>query len=198
MHPSPKTLLAALATTVAASLLTGLGTAPASAAAAPASAAPAPAPCQRTLATYPVLHRGDHRPAVRTLQCLLNDDGYGPLTVDGRYGKKTRAAILEVESTFEGVPAKPFRIGRGMWTLLIARTLPDATLHLGDQGHEVVVLQRALRAGGGTLAVDGDFGPQTRAAVQAFQRHNHLRASGRVNPNTRFMLHQGAITRGRI
>ncbi len=177
---------------LAAGLVIGLGTGP-------ATAAPAAAPsCHRTLAKYPVLHRGDHRPAVKTLQCLLNDDGYGPLTVDGRYGKKTRAAVLDLESTFEGTPAKPFRIGQGMWTLLIARTLPDELLKVGDQGHAVVLLQRALRAGGGTLAVDGDFGPQTKAAVRAFQRHNSVRATGRVNAKTRFFLNQGAITRGRV
>ena len=168
----------------------------------PAQAAP-PAPvqqqqaatCHRTLASYPVLHKGDRRPAVKTLQCLLNDDGYGPLTVDGWYGPQTRAAIRDLESTFEGTPTRPYRIGGGMWTLMISRTMPDRTLHVGDHGHAVVLLQRALRAGGGTLTVDGDFGPETRAAVEAFQRHNGLRATGRVNDGTRFYLHQGAVTR---
>jgi len=171
--------------------------------AAPSQAAPAAASstsggCHRTLAAYPVLHSGAHRPAVRTLQCLLNDDGYGPLTVDGKYGPQTRGAIRELEKGFEGTPPHPYRIGHGMWTLIISRTLPDRTLHLGSQGHAVVTLQRALRAGGGQLAVDGDFGPQTKAAVRAFQRHNHLKATGRVNANTRFMLKMGAVTSGTI
>jgi peptidoglycan hydrolase-like protein with peptidoglycan-binding domain len=156
--------------------------------------------CHRTLATYPVLRSGERRAAVRTLQCLLNDDDYGPLTVDGWYGPQTRSAIREVQKTFEGPtpPEHRYRIGRGMWTLLIARTLPNRTLKLGDDGRAVVVLQRALRAGGGSLMVDGDFGPQTRDAVRAFQRNNGLRATGRVNERTRFYLHGGAITSGNL
>lgn len=170
---------------------------------APAGAAPsqhqrAATGCHRTLSSYPVLHAGDRGRAVRTLQCLLNDDGYGPVTVDGWYGPETKAAILDVESTFEGVPPHPFRIGGGMWTLLIARTMPDRLLEVGDSGHAVVLLQRALRAGKGLVAVDGDFGPQTRAAVKAFQRHNGVRATGRVNDQTRFFLTMGAVTRGGI
>lgn len=189
MRPSRTTLIAGLG------LSLGLALAPAAGASA---AAAAPATCERTLASYPVLHRGDVKPAVSTLQCFLNDDGYGPLVVNGRYGKKTQAAILDVESSFEAAPPQPFRIGRGMWTLIIARTLPDRLLQVGDQGHAVTTLQRALRAGGGSLVVDGDFGPQTRAAVRAFQRHNGTRATGRVNATTRFLLKQGAITSGRL
>lgn len=167
-------------------------------AAQPVQTRTAAATCHRTLASYPVLHAGDRGRAVRTLQCLLNDDGYGPVTVDGWYGPETKAAILDVESSFEGVPAHPFRIGGGMWTLLIARTMPNHRLAVGDSGHAVVLLQRALRAGKGTLAVDGDFGPQTEAAVKAFQHHNGVARTGVVNARTRFFLKMGAVTRGRI
>ena len=38
------------------------------------------------------------------------------------------------------------------------------------------VLQKAL----GLKLVDGDFGPQTRAAVVAFQKRHHLTANGVV------------------
>ncbi|MFN8194227.1 MAG: peptidoglycan-binding protein [Nocardioidaceae bacterium] len=189
-----------LASTLAAA---GLGLAlvsgtTAHAAAAPDAARQATGGCHRTLASYPVLHAGDRGKAVRTLQCLLNDDGFGPVTVDGIYGEETKAAILDLESGFEGTPEHPFRIGGGMWTLMIAARMPDRLLEQGDSGHAVVLLQRALRAGRGELAVDGDFGPQTKAAVKAFQRHNGVKATGKVNARTRFWLKMGAVTRGRI
>ncbi len=96
------------------------------------------------------------------------------------------------------MPPQPFRIGGGMWTLLIARTMPNRRLEVGDSGHAVVLLQRALRAGRGQLAVDGDFGPQTQAAVKAFQRHNGIARTGVITAKTRFFLTMGGVTRGRI
>jgi Putative peptidoglycan binding domain len=49
-------------------------------------------------------------------------------------------------------------------------------LAIGSRGRPVAVLQNRL----GALAVDGLFGPRTRARVIAFQRSRHLRANGIV------------------
>ena len=149
--------------------------------------------CERTLPVYPVLRPGARRPAVRTLQCVLNDDGFGPVVVDGVYGPRTRAAVRRVEAGFEGPPLHPGRVDHGYWVLLLSHTLPDRAFRLGDAGHGVRTLQRALRAAGAQLAVDASFGPQTRAAVRAFQRANHLRPTGVVDAGTRFLLHMGAV-----
>lgn len=132
--------------------------------------AAAAASCRRTLPAYPVLEPGDQGPAVRTLQCTLNDLGVGPVRVDGDYGPQTEAAVAEVEATFEGPAPHPGRIDAGMWVLLFGRQLPRRLPHLGDQGREVRILQRALRAAGYTLAVDGDYGQQTRRVVRAYVR----------------------------
>ena len=74
---------------------------------------------------------------------------------------------------FHGAPAGP---------------LPDPMLSLGDRGPEVIALQRRLNELGAGLAVDGIFGPDTRAAVMAFQAGQGLAVDGIVGPNTREAL----------
>ena len=148
--------------------------------------------CERTLPAYPVLEPGAKAPAVRSLQCFLNDADYGPVAVDGVYGAQTRAAVTKVEATFEGPPPKPGRIDAGMWVLLIARTLGDGTLEVGSKGADVVTLQRALRAAGGTITVDGDFGSETKKVVKRFQQANRIGDDGVVGDETLFLLKMGA------
>jgi peptidoglycan hydrolase-like protein with peptidoglycan-binding domain len=59
---------------------------------------------------------------------------------------------------------------------------------LVEQGHSsehpVRTLQQLLRARGQTLQVDGSFGPQTDAAVRAFQQSKNLAVDGIVGPKT--------------
>ena len=72
--------------------------------------------------------------------------------------------------------------------------LPDRKLRSGDAGNDVKELQTYLLRGGylpkGNLtknippAIDGDFGPRTKKAVQNFQRKNKLAADGIVGPAT--------------
>ena len=155
-----------------------------------AHASPA-AQCRRTLPHYPVLSPGDRRPAVRTLQCAINDLGLGPVAVDGYYGLQTKRALSTIVRNFEGDPPHPYRITRGFWTLLYGVQLPDRTLTEGDSGHAVTVLQRALRAGGYQVTVDGDFGPETKRVVTAFQEDHGTTATGEVDEGTRFLLATG-------
>jgi peptidoglycan hydrolase-like protein with peptidoglycan-binding domain len=162
----------------------------------PASATAPPADgCHRTLASYPILHSGDRGPAVRTLQCALNDQRRGPaVAVDGWYGPQTRRAVHRITQGFEGSgEPRPYRINNGFWTLLYGRQLPSRVQQVGDHGHAVRVLQRALRAAGGDIVVDGQFGPQTRSVVRAFQREHDQRPTGRCGRDVVFMLGQGAV-----
>ncbi len=150
--------------------------------------------CARTLASYPILRPGDRRAAVRTLQCSLNDVGVGPVVVDGFYGPQTKAAVKEITDNFEGPGPHSYRINNGFWVLLFGRQLPDSKLAIGAHGPAVKVLQRALRAAGGTLAVDGNFGTQTERVVKAYQREHRVRpANGVVNDDTRFFLGMGGV-----
>lgn len=57
--------------------------------------------------------------------------------------------------------------------------LGDRTLGEGDTGSDVEALQRLLG-----LEVDGDFGPNTKAAVVQFQRRRQLTVDGLVGPET--------------
>lgn len=57
-------------------------------------------------------------------------------------------------------------------------------LRLGSDGDDVVGLQTILKLLGLLAVVDGDFGPRTKAAVEAFQRDNKLGIDGVVGPRT--------------
>jgi peptidoglycan hydrolase-like protein with peptidoglycan-binding domain len=147
--------------------------------------------CRRTLPSYPELEYGDRRPAVRTLQCAINDLGLGPVVVDGYYGPETKAALRPVVGSFEGQPPHPYRITKTFWTMLYGAQLPDHELREGDHGPAVRTLQLALRAWGLEIVVDGDFGPRTREAVETFQKAHAMVPIGRVNYATRYMLGGG-------
>ena len=160
-----------------------------------AIAAPAPAEaqatCKRTLPAYPEIEPGTTSDAVRTLQCVLNDTQFGPVTVDGFYGPETKAAIKELTDGFECCIKNRFLVRTWYWTILFSQSHRLRGLELGDSGIRVKTLQRALRADGETLAVDGDFGVQTRSQVRRFQGKCDIRLTGRVNGKTAFFLSQG-------
>ena len=54
----------------------------------------------------------------------------------------------------------------------------------GHRDHPVRTLQHLLRARGQAVGVDGVFGPETEAAVRAFQTGKGLSADGIVGPQT--------------
>ena len=61
-----------------------------------------------------------------------------------------------------------------------------ATIYkLGSKGEEVKTIQRALRAAGYQVSIDGDYGQKTMAAVKAFQQSRKLvPVDGIVGPAT--------------
>jgi peptidoglycan hydrolase-like protein with peptidoglycan-binding domain len=61
---------------------------------------------------------------------------------------------------------------------------PWPQVRRNDKAHPVPTLQYLLRARGRAVAVDGDFGPRTDAAVRAFQHDRHLTVDGIVGPQT--------------
>ena len=67
-------------------------------------------------------------------------------------------------------------------------TPPDATLSYGDEGEDVRIMQMSLIALGynlGSYGADGDFGPDTRAALIAFQENVRISPTGIYDSETR-------------
>jgi peptidoglycan hydrolase-like protein with peptidoglycan-binding domain len=155
----------------------------------------------------PMLRQGDRGTNVSTLQTLLNSHGAG-LRVDGDFGPKTRAAVVNFQAAnglaVDGV-AGPQTAGalRGAGNQAQpaapapAQAAPTAALsgspplRLGSKGSQVSVLQGLLNQTGAGLRVDGDFGPRTDAAVRAYQRANGLVVDGVVGPQTAGRLNAG-------
>jgi len=61
---------------------------------------------------------------------------------------------------------------------------PWPLVRLGDTAHPVSTLQYLLGARSHPVEVDGDFGPETDAAVRAFQDEEDLDVDGIVGPLT--------------
>lgn len=68
-----------------------------------------------------------------------------------------------------------------------------SSVQIGSSGFRVVQVQYALRANSYTIAVDGQFGPQTQKAVIHWQRANGLLADGIVGPKTSASLRLDVI-----
>lgn len=103
----------------------------------------------------PSLHRAMRLNLRDVVEQLYNGGGFG-----GAYAQKRRAAVAVFSET--DAPATP------------------RALRLGDRGPDVAAVQAALG-----VRPDGDFGPQTDAAVRLFQGDMDLVVDGIVGKMTR-------------
>jgi peptidoglycan hydrolase-like protein with peptidoglycan-binding domain len=78
---------------------------------------------------------------------------------------------------------------------LAAQHLGDRTLHHGDRGQDVRVLQDFLTRAGFPTPIEGVFGPTTLRNVKRFQRAHDLAADGIVGPGTNRALRTVAARR---
>ena len=94
---------------------------------------------------------------------------------DSRIGKwKYWGVLAETDLSAKAEPEPPAQTD-----------LPvDALLRRGDRGNDVKALQRALRAIGYDLEIDGIFGRITMECVKSFQGANGLDRDGVVGPLT--------------
>jgi peptidoglycan hydrolase-like protein with peptidoglycan-binding domain len=136
---------------------------------------------------------------VTDIQRELVRRGYYDGTVDGLYGPKTDAAIRDFEQAAgikaSGVPSEavlktithsPIR-ARG------AATTNDAVAKLLAPSSKLMAVQRALTEFGyGQIAPTGVFDPDTKAAIERFERERNLPVTGQ--PSDRVARELSAVT----
>lgn len=102
--------------------------------------------------------------------------------IDGAYGPHTQAAVEAFQQsqglTVDGIT------GPLTWQALPAD--PDTPeLSFGSSGTEVSAMQQVLQNTGLYAGpIDGDFGPNTQAAVQSYQTQRAITADGIVGDQT--------------
>jgi hypothetical protein len=128
----------------------------------PGKPAPSPAPA------WPTQHLGSSGYWTSVAQRAVMLAGCDPHGVDGKFGQSTLTAVEAAQKAL-GAHADG-QVGPETWGKLKARTL---------------VVQRALAADGhGAGGTDSEAGPNTAAAVVAFQSAKHLLADGIVGQHT--------------
>lgn len=159
----------------------------------------------------PVTDEGAVVPRVQLVQYFLNVlsayyDSILALDIDGILGSRTRAAIIEFQKTV-GIPATGI-LDQETWETMynrvlgILRELPPTAIALpaliypnivyleGSEGPGVFVIQELLAFISTVVPeippvqIDGIFGPETKAAVTAFQRLYGIEENGIVEENT--------------
>jgi peptidoglycan hydrolase-like protein with peptidoglycan-binding domain len=146
----------------------------------------------------PTIAPGATGDVVRRAQRGLRRTPDPALAVDGIFGPLTEAAVVEFQQgaglTADGI------VGPLTWN-----ALPDGgpmpTLQDGSTGDVVSALQSVLASGAPGQwnttpgAIDGDFGPHTRASVEAFQTWGGVGADGIVGDHTwSVSLHAASAT----
>lgn len=140
-----------------------------------------------------ILKESSRGPEVIDLQYILKflggDQEFDPGAVDGVFGAKTKAAVIKFQRSEElsddGI------VGEKTWEALRPESdwpkKPGEFLKEGEKGEVVKQLQNALKSSSFyTGAVDGVFGPITKAAVIKIQKYGELVSNtvGVVGPLT--------------
>ena len=120
-----------------------------------------------SLPRYPSLKQGSTGAAVETLQCLLRERGR-TVEVTGTLDATTRSA-LDAYRRSKGWTANGL-VTRGVWTALLSEGPAPAVLKQGSNGGAVWRLQRALRAAGYDVPVDGVYGIRTAVVAKEYRR----------------------------
>jgi peptidoglycan hydrolase-like protein with peptidoglycan-binding domain len=146
----------------------------------------------------PTISPGATGNAVRRLQRALRRTPNLDLVVDGVFGSKTEKAVKDFQQgaglTADGT------VGASTWAAL-PNGGPMPTLRVGASGDVVKSLQQVLTNGApgawntGPGAVDGSFGPNTKASVEAFQAWGGVPADGVIGDRTwSVSLHAASAT----
>ena len=148
--------------------------------------------------SQPTISLGATGDAVRWLQRALRRTPNLGLVVDGIFGPALNTAVKEFQQgaslVIDGI------VGPLTWAAL-PNGAPMPTLREGSTGAVVRSLQQVLSNGASgqwntsSGAIDGDFGPNTRASVQAFQTWGGVTSDGIVGDQTwAVSLHAASAT----
>jgi peptidoglycan hydrolase-like protein with peptidoglycan-binding domain len=149
---------------------------------------------------HSTIHLGSTGPDVELAQTRLNERGYGPLKVDGRFGSLTDKAVRAYQTDrTKGPPPGPYALN---WPLVVDGWVGPETwgrldpplIKEGSPYHRHVYLLQALLVKSGVVGanpgpIDGMFGPHTETAVEAFQKWAGIKVDGEVGPVTWAKLH---------
>lgn len=153
-----------------------------------------PRDAKHLLATTSTLRRGDRGVEVEELQEFLSTFGYPLGEVDGRFGRKTAAALEDFQAdrglVVDGIAGTATRAEIAEILELARHRGPLApgspTLTRGMRGWDVRRLKHLLAgAGFDPGEINGRFNVATKRAVRKFQRAHDLKIDGIVGPQTR-------------
>ena len=119
-----------------------------------------------TISPWPLVQTGAQGHPIRTLQLLLRAHGHN-VTVDGVFGPATETAVKSFQSSKSLAPVGI--VSPQTWIALIIQ------IRQGNRGDAVRGLQEEFQFRNESgdpnkgVQVDGNFGPQTDAAVRGFQ-----------------------------
>ena len=144
---------------------------------------------RREFGSYSALRIGARGDLVAALQCFLHQQRFGPVSVDGRFGVQTAAAVRRFQRS-HGLPVTGAVNRRGWMVLVAGGTTP--LVKYGAANDAVRRVQRALNAASGAqLAVTGVFEGRTRAAVKRYQEAVRMPRSGVVTGSLWVLLQRG-------
>lgn len=143
-----------------------------------------------------VLRSGSSGPDTALVQTWLNGvrgdwPGIPAVTVDGRYGSNTIAAVRAFQNA-AGLWSDG-AVGPNTWGALGAahadangagEVYPGLSLRQGHTGATVKSAQQKLQRINPALADDGVYGPATARTATAFQQMNGLTPDGIIGPRT--------------
>lgn len=132
---------------------------------------------------------------IKALQQKLQQLGYNITMIDGEIGNETNAAIkafqeehnINITNTIDEPTIKALKNEKLIKIDSNSKSSKNKINKLNYD--EVIILQQNLKKLGYEITmIDGEFGNETKAAVEAFQRDNKIEITGNANPETLIAL----------